>query len=275
MEKVEIYIVDDEKIILEGLVKTYPWEKWGAEVTGFSINPVTAADEIRALSPDIVITDIRMKQMTGLELMEMVKPYDESIYWIIISAYRDFDYAKDACSLGALRYLLKPVDDEELEQALLEARESIFRKKKEKKIIHQYENFVKNNKEVLDSFWMEKDQGTKIDDVKYDGKDYILQALSYIQENLADESLNIGMVAQNVHLNPAYFGRLFNQRMQMSFKQYLLGERIKIAKKLLRETDDTVVEIGEKIGIPNPSYFASQFKEKVGSSPTDYRKSEL
>ena len=80
------------------------------------------------------------------------------------------------------------------------------------------------------------------------------------------------MAAREVHLNPVYFGRLFGQSMQRSFKQYLLEERIRLAKKLLKTTDDSITEICEKVGIPNPSYFTQQFKKHAGCLPTEYRK---
>ena len=73
MEKIKIFLVDDEAIILKGLETTYSWDKMGAVVAGTSRNPRKAVDEILEKRPDIVITDIRMKQMSGLDLIQDVQ----------------------------------------------------------------------------------------------------------------------------------------------------------------------------------------------------------
>ena len=119
MEKIKVFLVDDEAIILKGLETTYSWEKMGAVVVGTSRNPGKAVAEILEKQPDIVITDIRMKQMTGLELIrEVNRQAKKKCLWIVISAYRDFEYAQKACELGAFTYLLKPIEDSKLEEAV-------------------------------------------------------------------------------------------------------------------------------------------------------------
>lgn len=413
MEKINIFMVDDEAIILKGLETTYSWDKMGAVVVGTSRNPRKAVDEILEKQPDIVITDIRMKQMTGLDLIQEVnRRAEKKCLWIVISAYRDFEYAQRACELGAFTYLLKPIEDSKLEEAVLSAAKTIRQSRKSRKILRDYEHFIENNRKVFENYMVGKFSGDQIDEeelqealARFGGKDwdafscravcldfvrvletksrqavtqekiagfleqdlgeayqyfyfqnesgyrtiilaaqgeeylvipvleremgrlrqkfsvdfrygisgisrgikglkevyvqavenleqvngkkrdmaeleqirshartYISQAISYVQEHLDDEFLSVGMAAREVHLNPVYFGRLFGQGMQRSFKQYLLEERIRLAKSLLKTTDDTITEICERVGIPNPSYFTQQFKKHVGCLPTEYRK---
>lgn len=258
MEYLKVYIVDDEPMILEGLVKTYDWEKMGFMVVGSSVNPKKALVEIHTLAPDLVITDIRMRQMSGLELIEQIRGMEKEILCIIISAYRDFHYAQRACELGAFTYLLKPLEEDKLYKALGAAREVCLQQKRKWEILKFFEITGEETSVELEG--------------EMPRNAYVDEALYFIKANLKNEFLNITDVAAEVHLNSMYFGRLFKENMKKSFKQYLLEERIKKAKRLLIDTRDTVSEIAEKVGIPNPSYFTQQFKKQTGLLPSEYRK---
>ena len=98
------------------------------------------------------------------------------------------------------------------------------------------------------------------------------EALDYIDEHLQEEDLSIVAVAMHVYLNPVYFGRVFKESQQMSFKKYLLQCRMEKAKKLLQNGNESIGSICEQIGISNPSYFSHLFKEYTGKLPTEYKK---
>lgn len=165
MEKIKVFLVDDEAIILKGLETTYSWEKMGAVVVGTSRNPGKAVAEILEKQPDIVITDIRMKQMTGLELIQEVnRQAKKKCLWIVISAYRDFEYAQKACELGAFTYLLKPIEDSRLEEAVCGAAKTIRQTNKSRKILQDYEHFIENNRKVFENYMISKFSGDQIDE---------------------------------------------------------------------------------------------------------------
>ena len=114
MELLKLVIVDDEPILLQGLLDTYDWESMGFEVVGSAKSGVQALEVIRREQPHVVLTDIRMKQMTGLMVMEEIQKEQISCLFVVLSAYRDFEYAKHACDLGAYAYLLKPFRQEDV-----------------------------------------------------------------------------------------------------------------------------------------------------------------
>ena len=113
-----VLVVDDEKIILEGLVNTYPWTRAGFSVCGTALSGEAALVRCRELLPDVVMTDIRMKSMDGLELIRQVKKEFPQMEFVVISAYRDFEYAQTACNLDVFSYLLKPFSDEDFLQVM-------------------------------------------------------------------------------------------------------------------------------------------------------------
>lgn len=114
MRLLKLVIVDDEPILLEGLLKTYDWNAMGFEVVGSARTGEQAIQVIKEKQPHVVLTDIRMKQISGLMVMEEIEKEGIDCLFIVLSAYRDFEYAQQACDLGAFAYLLKPIEDEKL-----------------------------------------------------------------------------------------------------------------------------------------------------------------
>ncbi|WP_416147399.1 response regulator [Salipaludibacillus sp. HK11] len=107
-------IVDDEPTVREGLRRIILWEEYGFEVVGIAKDGYSALDKYKELSPDLVISDIRMTGMGGLELLRNFQEMDNDVQCLILSGYADFDYARTAIQRNAAGYLLKPIDEAEL-----------------------------------------------------------------------------------------------------------------------------------------------------------------
>ena len=121
MRTLKLVIVDDEPILLQGLLNTYDWAGMGFQVVGSAQSGEQAIEVIRETKPHVVLTDIRMKQITGLMVIEEIQKTDPECLFIVLSAYRDFDYAQQACDLGAFAYLLKPIEDDKLQETMQNA----------------------------------------------------------------------------------------------------------------------------------------------------------
>ena len=527
MELLTLYLVDDEPIILKGLLETYDWERMGFEVVGWARDGAEALVDIPIKNPDVVLTDVRMKKMDGLALIEKVKELDMKTNFVVISAYRDFEYAQKACQNGAMSYLVKPIDDEELKQSMSEIYELCTEKKfKEKnytlwekilledkdnflnqmvekyldgamdamelaeffvslsredemdhsfavitagidivkrvvsrkefdmeqyvldtslykKIKEKYQVWTKKTQEGATCYIVDLGESGRVEPLKIiltalrtelkgdmistlsnsekglvglknayvqslhlfaaaaeagagllsmEGKaplktknqysldietqvlgalrkndaaqmkkayekfvyilpkeeasvrvylrrlavrvefsvedsygltqemkksfrnfydtvdkvippkgvnilyqlflhmielrssmregtseqyfqDYIPVALEYIRENLHDENLSISSVSEHVYLNPVYFGRIFKNVMNMSFKRYVQNMRMEKAKELILEEQESIANICTQVGIPNPSYFSQVFKQYTGILPSEYKRS--
>lgn len=526
MELLKLVIVDDEPILLKGLLTTYDWKQMGFQVVGTAQSGEQAIQVIEETRPDAVLTDIRMKQMTGLDVMEQVRQTRKDCLFIVLSAYRDFDYAQKACDLGAFAYLLKPIEDDKLLETMSSAYESCMKQRRSAEKVANLEKVIQGDsdsflqmvvqkylqkeisaekmQQVLEAtgqmigrddrfvtlmagvdlaykitnaleyeascfvlkkelqeriegvydcwnFVMQKDgivfvirttENTTVHKLKqlldqvreeqnspvigaiskpYKGldgirrsyeeakqllelaasskagilttlelageraersssaeeeavllhavrkndaaamkqafieliyalpegeeaqvqklhevmlqaemmiessygmteelkkqfrnyyanmehlnasrtvdvcykilggaiearctaaaeqessgsKEYMREAIAYIEEHLAEEELSIVSVAAYIYLNPVYFGRVFKETMQMSFKKYLLQRRMERAKKILQTKTDSISSICEEIGINNPSYFSHLFKEYTGKLPSEYKK---
>ncbi len=128
----KVFIVDDEKIIREGMVTGIEWESLGFKVSGQAEDGETAIEIIDKIKPDLVITDIKMPFIDGLQLVEILKEKHPNILTVIISGHDEFEYAQKAVKLGAYDYLLKPLDLQYLCQMLIEIKEFIFQKREMK-----------------------------------------------------------------------------------------------------------------------------------------------
>ncbi|MFK4471227.1 two-component system response regulator YesN [Paenibacillus sp. RC73] len=122
---VQILLVDDESYVTESLVATIPWEALGIERVHQAASALAAVDVLEAYDIDILVTDIRMPGMTGLELIVEVNERWPHIRCLLLTGYADFDYAKKALQLKAFDYILKPVDDEEFMKCVSAAIDSL------------------------------------------------------------------------------------------------------------------------------------------------------
>ncbi|MDQ6417852.1 response regulator [Paenibacillus sp. LHD-117] len=113
-----VIIVDDEKFVRKGLIKMLDWESSGFQVIDEAEDGEDALILLREKKPDLVLTDIRMPVLDGLELIHAAFEEKMETEFIIISGYNDFRYARQAMRYGVLDYVLKPVDQAEIKQAL-------------------------------------------------------------------------------------------------------------------------------------------------------------
>lgn len=141
MKMYSVYLLDDEPFILEGLRYIVPWEEHGFNIVGSASNGEDGFNEIIKSDIDLIITDIMMPKMTGLELISKLKEENYDTNFIVLSAFQEFKYAKRAMNMGAENYLLKPIDTDELSENLKKIYKNI--KLKEKNMSDK--SIVKNN----------------------------------------------------------------------------------------------------------------------------------
>ena len=141
-----ILLVDDESYVTESLYQTIPWRELDIEEVYQASSALEAIDLLEEEDIDVVVTDVRMPVMTGLELMETITERWTHIRCILLTGYSDFEYAKQAIRLQASDYILKPVDDDEFIRSVSSALASI---KEERKELGQYHQLMYSRKSDL------------------------------------------------------------------------------------------------------------------------------
>ena len=151
---IDVLIVDDEKRIRDGISRNIEWEANGINICGTASSGMEALDMIDSMMPGIVITDISMSDMDGLELLELINQTYPAIKVILISGYKDFEYAQKAVSLNAYSYLTKPIDSAKLLAKVIEAKVDIEKRISEVKINDAIRKRLRENILVVkDSFF--------------------------------------------------------------------------------------------------------------------------
>ena len=145
----KLLLVDDEPIIREGLEQMIDWEKLDLKLTASCANAITALDSMMDDMPDILLTDIRLPGMSGLELVSRAVALHPMLQTIVLSGYDTFQYAQQALKYGVIEYLLKPCNQQELENALARACLAIDRQRK--KVLYLYDERRRRIKSLVDS----------------------------------------------------------------------------------------------------------------------------
>lgn len=203
-----------------------------------------ARDLLAKYRPELLITDIKMPKITGLDLSRLI---DENRYQtrvIIISGYSDFEYAKQALRYRVSEYLVKPVLREDLEEAL------------ERILPGSTKGGERGESE---------EQGPSRD--KYAA---VSSVKAYIHENYSQD-LSLDALGDAVNLHPVYLSRIFKEVTDVNLSAYIADVRMQKAAKLLDETDLKVHEVMDKLGYRKRQHFTKLFKEKYGMTPKEYR----
>ena len=240
----QLLIVDDSKWTREGLAQVIDWTSLNIEIAGTCSNAVKAREILTSKHIDILITDIKMAGMDGLELAEYVHATYPHIKIILISAYREFDYAYKAVQLGVSGYILKPIDS----QDVLKIIQSILA------------NHPQSNTEQT------------ITDISVSsGEKIVVSAKKYIDQHIYDPDMSLEDIATALHINYYYLCKCFKKGEGISFTKYVTNKRLQIASELLSDTNLHIYEICERIGM-NPNNFHGLFRKKFNMTPQEYRK---
>lgn len=123
-----VVVADDEEEIRRGIIKKVRWEELGFQVVGDAENGVEALELVEKLEPDLLLTDIRMPFMSGIELARQVREVRPTVQIAFLSGFDDFSYAQQAIQYNIISYMLKPISSQELEEELKNIKEIIDRK---------------------------------------------------------------------------------------------------------------------------------------------------
>ena len=241
MNNCRVLLADDEAAILEGYKLLFDWEKYQCEVVGTAMDGREAVEKARELKPDIVIMDINLPKLNGLEAIRAIQetaPADHPIYMIVVTGYDEFSYCQEALRLRVSDFLLKPIDFD----AFGEVIEGLVKKVMENP-----------NRQVVLS-------------------DTLKKIVDYVNENLSDEDMRLTLLAENMNMNPNYISQLFKKELGCGYYAYLNQVRVEKAKKYLKQTNEPITVVAELVGFSDYRIFTKIFKGIVGVAPSQFRK---
>ena len=239
----KVLLVEDEDLIRRGLRFQMDWTAAGCVVADEARSGEEGLAKIEALHPDVVITDVRMQDMDGLEMLKRgleLCQFDA----IVVSGYSEFDYAQQAIRLGVAEYLLKPVDFNDLQRCI-------------QKIVARRQQ--KSQPQSSPSLVPEIDPKTVTNR-------YAAEMLQYIQEHYA-ERISITDLSQRLNISCTHLNAKFKAEVGYTFHDFLNHYRISRAVELQKQGTLKLYEIAEMVGFSDYKYFNKVYKKYVGYPP--------
>lgn len=248
-----VLLVDDEQIERMALAKKID-RYYGDKVNIYhAVNGREAVDMCSEHKNDIIIMDISMPEMNGVMAAKYIRQIDDKCSIIFLTAYDDFEYARNAIKIRALDYLLKPCDINDLLAVMDMAIQKLDRE-------CDFKGNTKENKPER-----------KRENVKnFDEQTTIKYLREYVENNYTFD-ISMQEVAEDMGYSDAYFSKLFKQYFNQNFTAYLTEYRIKKAKELLIDTNNSIKDISRMVGYEDSNYFAKIFKRIVGEIPSKFR----
>ena len=247
----KVLVVEAEEMIRKGIVLAVDWAALDCVVVGEASNGAQALEAVERYDPSLIITDLKMPVMDGLEMLRQLRERGNNAFVIILTAYDSFSYAQTALRLGAVDFLLKPFHDGELEQA------------------------VTRLKQRMDRAGQGGEKGPAplpLPELKKGDKSkYVLEAMAYIGEHYHEPNIGVAAIAQHLGISEGHLSHTFKKETDYTLLNYLTRYRIHRAMELLRDCRLKVYEVAEQVGYRDIAYFSATFKKLVGMSPSEYQ----
>lgn len=243
----KVLVVEDEELIRRGIVLATDWASIGCVVIAEAANGEDGLMLALEKKPDVIIADIRMPKMDGLEMLKALRDNGSDADVIILTSYSSFEYARSALRLGVFDFLLKPFHDGELEAVIRKLQKE--RSKKEETPAPEL---------VITAAQAGQSRNTEL-------------AIDYIAQHYSDPDISVSQIAEALDISEGHLSHLFKRETGLTILGYLTRQRIRAAQELLKTHNYKVYEVCEKVGYRDITYFSATFKKVTGVSPTEYQ----
>lgn len=252
----KILVVEDETIIRKGMIYSFEWSKYNCVIIGEAENGKEGLEQIKLLKPDIVIADISMPLMNGIDMIRegnKLCPFAS----IILTGYDEFNYAKQAIKLEVSDYLLKPLSNEDLGEAIMRAKSKVIVKRNYNNLESEVSNLAEKN---------------LMENIAFNEVSILVQnMIKYIDKNYMNK-FRIEDVAMELASSPTTMNEKFKKQTGITYHDYLNRYRITKAIILIKEKQTPIYSIAEHVGFADTKYFNKVFKKYIGVSPTQLLK---
>lgn len=239
-----VIIVDDDKWAIEDIKQSFRFEAWSFTIIGEYLHAEDALTAIQEKKPDLVISDIKMNKMSGLDMIEACRTAGVDSKFVLVSGYDSFEYVQKAFLNKVYFYLLKPLNDDD--------------------VVHLMERLTK---ELAD----ENIDPSVILNLP-EKKGSFERAIEYINAHFT-EPLSLSDVADKAYINKAYLSQMISTRLGKTFTYYKNELRIDYAKRLIRAGKITsFTDIAQLSGFDSSSQFSKTFRQHEGMTPQEYKK---
>ncbi len=252
-----VLLADDEPIILSGLQSMLDWERQGCTVCGAARDGQQALELVEIRRPDIVICDITMPRLTGLELLEACAQQYPQLVFVMLTNHQDFHMAQQSLRGRAVDYLLKiDLDEEKLAHSLRLAIDECEKRRR------------------LCAPSLPRQAGTLAEAAARHAAVLLSPEGGYGAERAIAALEGLGAAhrcAAAIGITPNYLSSLFKRQLGQNFMDYVNATKVKYACALLQDGTHMVYEVSHMLGYDNAYYFTKVFKRYMNMTPTEYQ----
>ncbi len=252
----KLLIIDDEPLVRRGICTLVDFDALNISEVYEAANGFEGLELFTTHSPDLVLVDINMPKMNGLEFAEQAKKINSSARIAILTGYNYFDYAVSALKIGVEDYILKPVSKEDVSQILVKLIAKLETSHQHKAVEQAVSALLQEHEVTSETAYKEMIQNK-------------------IFEQLSDSNLSLISLASELGFSSGYLSSLFKKELGVSFQDYVLNQRLDKAKLLLLSSEMKNYEIAKAVGFEDVNYFGTRFKIRFGLSPKQYKEMVL
>ncbi|MFS0724648.1 response regulator transcription factor [Paenibacillus sp. 1P07SE] len=248
-------LVDDEQPILNNLFQVLPWEAMNIEIVKLARNGAEALAAVEATRPHLILSDIRMPRMDGLEMLRQIRERDYDCEVLLLTGFNEFEYARSALRYGVKDYISKPIDYEELAQIVGRLAGEIRKRQCAEEPPPQV---------------LPQTPEESLGPAKRSPERLMQAAETYIRRQLGSD-FGIEETAAHLGISASYFCLLFKNHFHETFVEYLTRQRMDAAKSLLLASEVSIARIGAHVGYQERRYFTKVFQKYTGMTPSEFR----
>lgn len=256
-----LLIADDEKNIRNGLL-SLPWNTIGIQKVYQAENGLEALKILEEKQIDIVISDIKMPGLSGLELAEFVQKNSLDTAVVLLTGFSEFEYAQKALRNGVLDYMLKPLRPKDILATVLKVKETLEKRRYKEKVVERYEGAANSRDYQEQISWHFRGVNEQA-----------MEILKDVAQNFS-QGVSLNSLAEKYHYSVAYLSRMIKKETGFSFSEILNSIRLAQAAELLQKDCGKISMVGEMAGFSDQKYFSQVFKKAFGVSPGEFRKQE-
>lgn len=256
-----LLIADDEKNIRNGLL-SLPWNTIGIQKVYQAENGLEALKILEEKQIDIVISDIKMPGLSGLELAEFVQKNSLDTAVVLLTGFSEFEYAQKALRNGVLDYMLKPLRPKDILATVLKVKETLEKRRYKEKVVERYEGAANSRDYQEQISWHFRGVNERA-----------MEILKDVAQNFS-QGVSLNSLAEKYHYSVAYLSRMIKKETGFSFSEILNSIRLAQAAELLQKDCGKISMAGEMAGFSDQKYFSQVFKKAFGVSPGEFRKQE-
>lgn len=255
----KLLIADDEQTIRNGLL-SLPWDKMGIDQVYQAENGLAAKEILREEKVDIVISDIKMPGLSGLELAEYINECSMDTAVIFLTGYSDFEYARRALRNQVSDYLLKPIRRKDILETVERVAQALERKRYKAEVVRKYETASGSPDFGEQVAWLFQGANRQTMEILQD------MAVNYAKE------ISLNSLAEKYHFSVGYLSRMIKKETGYSFSAILNSIRLTAAVKLLNQENARIHFVCDFAGFSDQKYFSQVFKKTFGCSPGEFRR---